>query len=675
MTWSQSSTCCGYGMFTAQAVSKASNEYGLFDVPCQWAAMPVVAEWGYEFHNNEQGIFPLCGNLTMAHYEYPPANRTEAQRRLALYWACRAADARATVNASSSTPIFSMTGHYLYSGLGAAFEGGKVIPGSEIGENINSINAHLAFTRGAARQWGMPFIIDFSAWMQGYILDYSKSKFWGTASSPTGGHSLMLFRRAYFASFFAGTNGLLAEAGAVNFFYENTTQSGVLQLSPLGAIGRELYALSHAAGGSEAVRGIPYVPLAIVIEQAHGMGLGWWYQQQAWDIFPLSENEQRTTEWLKQLWPHSFLVMNEFDSPISESNYMVASPFGDIADVLLPQNLSGAMLSEAYRVVVLGGIGTAVDSVLAAELQKYVQLGGVVVLGADEAKSLSPQFLGLTLGASNAAEVVSVVDLQTGWEASSTGVKAFCVSADQAYYIKTGGDPTKLQGWDGGTLDKCCSSDAANCLWFKTLADCQARLPMPCRACQATERDVACPAWTNHSTPLELTSASLSTAQPLMRMTFENQSQATSATVNQYGKGRVVVLLAPGSFANGGASLGITSHLLSRFSQETSPVTLKSNVSSDTWGGVEVQMNRLPTQWVVTLVNNHGIVKQANSPPSINWHEGRRVNVALQGGMGTLVAAWQRDGGGDQTPLPIEGQTVTVDIEAGGLRILNLEIK
>lgn len=129
MTWSQSSTCCGYGMFTAEAVSTASGKYGLFDVPCQWPAMPVVAEWGYEFHNNQQGIFPLCGNFTMAHYPVPPANRTEALRRLALYWACRAADARATVNASVSAPIFSMPGHYFYSGLGAAFEAGKVIPG------------------------------------------------------------------------------------------------------------------------------------------------------------------------------------------------------------------------------------------------------------------------------------------------------------------------------------------------------------------------------------------------------------------------------------------------------------------------------------------------------------------------------------------------------------------
>lgn len=189
----------------------------------------------------------------------------------------------------------------------------------------------------------------------------------------------------------------------------------------------------------------------------HNLLSGWWYQQQAWDIFPLSESEQRTSEWLTQLWPHSFWVRNEFDSPTSEANYMVESPFGDIADVLLPQNLSATMLSEAYRVVVLAGIGAAVDATLANELQKYVQLGGVVVLGADEAQSLSPQFLGLTLGSSNINEVTAVVDLQTGWEATSTGVKAFCVSANQAFYMKTGGQSSVV--WGGcvwSLLGVCC---------------------------------------------------------------------------------------------------------------------------------------------------------------------------------------------------------------------------
>ena len=234
-------------------------------------------QWGYEFHHNQGDIFPVCGNLTMANYSSPPIDRQDALSRLQKYWECRASDARKEVGAQPDAPVFSMIGHYFYAGLSAAFDGANVIPGSEIGENINSINAHLAFSRGAARQFSSPFIIDFSAWMVGYIRDFSTAQFWGAASSPVGGHSLSLFRRSYFAAFMAGAGALIAEAGAVNYFYQNTTKDGVFALSPVGMIGADLHAFTHAPDSTspESVRGIPYVPIAIVTEAALGMGLGW----------------------------------------------------------------------------------------------------------------------------------------------------------------------------------------------------------------------------------------------------------------------------------------------------------------------------------------------------------------------------------------------------------------
>lgn len=44
----------------------------------------------------------------------------------------------------------------------------------------------------------------------------------------------------------------------------------------------------------------------------------------------------------------------------------------------------------------------------------------------------------------------------------------FCVwgEAAGAYFLKTGGDPSKRDGWDHGLRDHCCSTDAANCRWF-----------------------------------------------------------------------------------------------------------------------------------------------------------------------------------------------------------------
>ena len=302
--WVQTSTCCGYGQFTPAAVTAASGYWGLFDVPCLPDSWPVLAEWGYEFMNNANNIFPVCGNLTEANYSSPPSDRADALSRLALYWACRNADTRSTAHASASTPTISEIGHYFFAGLSAAFPSASaVVPGSEVGENINSIQAHIAASRGAARQYAVPFLIDFSPWLQGFITDYSSERFWGAASSPVGGHSVSLVRRTYFAAFMGGAGSLVAEAGAVNFFRGNVSRlgggTGLFALSPLGAAGADIFAFSHPLstpssgkastststsdplGGdesstgadSEAVRGIPYVPVAIVSAQAHGMGL------------------------------------------------------------------------------------------------------------------------------------------------------------------------------------------------------------------------------------------------------------------------------------------------------------------------------------------------------------------------------------------------------------------
>ena len=119
LTWSQTSSCCGYGPFSAAAVAAASAKHGLFEpsAPCGWlggpdgdggaGGMPFVGEWGYEFFHNTNGIFPVCGNLTESAYASPPADRGAALGRLDAYWSCRADAARACSNCSSLSRSFS----------------------------------------------------------------------------------------------------------------------------------------------------------------------------------------------------------------------------------------------------------------------------------------------------------------------------------------------------------------------------------------------------------------------------------------------------------------------------------------------------------------------------------------------------------------------------------------
>lgn len=68
-----------------------------------------------------------------------------------------------------------------------------------------------------------------------------------------------------------------------------------------------------------------------------------------------------------------------------------------------------------------------------------------------------------------------------------------------AYFLKTGGDPSKTEGWDQGFRDKCCSVDPTDCVWFNTLAGCQAHSPAACRQCAPGAVDMGCPSWASQA--------------------------------------------------------------------------------------------------------------------------------------------------------------------------------
>ena len=671
-TWVMTSTCCGYGNFTEAAVTAASNKYGLFDLPCFWETMPQVAEWGYEFHNNGNGIFPVCGNLTEAGYAKAPSDRAEALARVAAYWNCRAATARNESGQNTTAPVLSEVGHYLYAAISASVDVGAVLPGvevrvlrpvfvradplncadgaplysalyscvptlcivhmktpcsspcdSQVGENINSINAHISHVRGAARQFGAPYLLDFSPWMQGYILDYSTPPgFWGAASSPVGGHSLSLFHRTYVAAYMAGASSLSAEAGAVNWFLPNTTADGVLALSPLGEIGRTVFAFSHrgaadGGGSSDEQRGVPYVPTALITEMAWGAGLGWFYNNKAFDVFPLTDAEHGTMAWLSSLWPASFTVETDFSTPKSEHGYMVGGPYGDSVDLLIPRNVTAALLSTAYRVVIVSGLGEGdFNFDLARSLQGFVSGGGTVIIAAADAVVarqqgwLNASFFGVDLPPTQpprSASATAVRDVQTAWQASAPGA----------------GVPVTV--YDAGTAG---------------------------------------------------------TALPLLEVTLSDGSTAPAAVVNYNssgGSGTVILLLASSaaflSDSPPGGSLGVASHLLQRLQEDVAPFDVNATRADGSPVQLQVLTNRTPRGWLLTLINNNGITKAPGTPTVTDASAACTASIFLRSGWGVLASAWASVGAALPTlPIPVvDGAAIRIDnIGAGELVVVGV---
>ena len=336
-------------------------------------AMYGVAEWGYSFHHLKNGALDGAGYKHYGGYPQPPVTRAEAAEGVKAYFNRLAADARAKAKPEELRLFSSINGHYCYQHYGC--EWGADIVGSEVGENINSTQAHVAFTRGAARQYGKPWLIDFSSWYGPSMYDEDPRKTWGEYSGPDRGHSLSLHRRTYYVAYMAGANVVVAEGGWLNFFRSQQPEpDGTLPRSRLGEEGARFYAFTKRYPD----RGIPYTPVGLLIDPLHGIYPGFG-EKLAWNAFPYSPGDQR----ILNLWEAFFPDSLDVQVKRNEKGYLVASPYGDILDVIL-NNAPDAILAS-YPVLLLAGEVTQ-EAPLAERLRKYVRQGGTLLLSEAAAK-------------------------------------------------------------------------------------------------------------------------------------------------------------------------------------------------------------------------------------------------------------------------------------------------
>ncbi|MCX6928736.1 MAG: hypothetical protein NT154_36815 [Verrucomicrobia bacterium] len=332
-----------------------------------------VAEWGYSFHNLKNGQPDGAGYKHYGGYPHTPRTRADAAEMVKGYFSRLAADARAKAKAEELPFFSSVNGHYCYQHYGC--EWGADVVGSEVGENINGIQAHIAFARGAARQYGKPWLIDFSSWYGPSMYDEDSRKTWGEYSGPDRGHSLSLHRRTYYLAYMSGASVVVAEGGWLNYFRsQKPGVDGTLPLSRLGKEGARFYAFTRRYPD----RGITYTPVGLLIDPLHGIYPGFG-EKQAWNAFPYTPGDQRILNAWEAFFPDSVEVIGKRN----EKGYLVASPYGDILDVIL-YSAPEAILAS-YPVLILAGEITQ-ESLLAERLSKYVRQGGTLVLSEADAK-------------------------------------------------------------------------------------------------------------------------------------------------------------------------------------------------------------------------------------------------------------------------------------------------
>ncbi len=254
----------------------------------------------------------------------------------------------------------SMNGHFPWHHY-AGIAGFKVL-GTEIGENISYHQMKLAINRGAAKQYGTPWFVDYSQWFGGYILCYDADD--GTKNFPSskyGGHDISTMERSLLLAFMMGADATIAEAGAGMCF----RQSG--EITPYGYACRRLNEFT----GQYSKKLKPFVPFGLILDRYNGMALDG--EHNIYNTFDREEYDWFTYDVLhKILWKVPFEGSYEADA-----HQMVNTKYGELFDVFFP-DVDESIMAEHKALIFLGGIK------LSAEEKKkyidYVSNGGILLL-------------------------------------------------------------------------------------------------------------------------------------------------------------------------------------------------------------------------------------------------------------------------------------------------------
>ena len=157
----------------------------------------------------------------------------------------------------------SVTGHSHYESYAAEWAGTRMI-GIEVGENISFTQSKVAFIRGASKQYDKPWSMQMSPWWWGYCTDWT---------NLDAGHSLSLYQRMLKYGWFAGA-ALVTPENSVSIVFNNGNPNDGLNSWGVEQAKTYAFMLSHD-------RGVPYVPVAIILDHYAGyngfMGKAWGY--------------------------------------------------------------------------------------------------------------------------------------------------------------------------------------------------------------------------------------------------------------------------------------------------------------------------------------------------------------------------------------------------------------
>ena len=255
-----------------------------------------------------------------------------------------------------------------------------------------SVAMRVAFSRGAARQYGASFLYYHAPNFGDTATTFTDRQnfagprhFFHTRYGATMGPSLSWYRKTYYLYYMAGASAIYLEQGHDQFF-KPAPGDHPFQLNPLGRITNEFVNFA----GRRPERGTPYTPVAFLLDPAHGWDMTD-YPQWAFGVSPPARHDRA----LRELFGAAYYPapVTEGEPATADRQFFTSGTFGDIFDVVVASE-EGRAAVDSYRAVVASG-RLEWTPAWVEQLKNYVRRGGIVVLNSAQAKGLPADFLGV----------------------------------------------------------------------------------------------------------------------------------------------------------------------------------------------------------------------------------------------------------------------------------------
>jgi hypothetical protein len=250
----------------------------------------------------------------------------------------------------------------------------------------------IAFTRGAARQYGGDFFYYHAPNFGDTATTFTKQQnfagpdfFFHSRYGPTMGPSLSWYRKSYYLYYMSGASAIYLEQGFDQFFKPGPGEHP-FQLNPLGRITEEFMSFAE----KHPDRGMPYTPIAFLLDPAHGWEMTD-YPQWPFEVSQINRSDRA----LRELFGAAYYpgTVREGEPASGERQAFVPGVFGNIFDVLVASETHQDAI-DSYRAVIVGG-EVNWTAAWVKKLEDYVRGGGVVVLNSAQTKGLPMSLLGI----------------------------------------------------------------------------------------------------------------------------------------------------------------------------------------------------------------------------------------------------------------------------------------